>query len=393
MKVIIYLAWGFLVVVLQSCFHDPTDRTPLQIVNNPNQKAPLAIEAKSPLPIGVDARLKCPATPYYHWLDLDQAPKYLNFKVEQARVNPQISTSRIFEEDLADVGYTYPIRWLTIVPESKDQSRVLIRFRRQAIDSRMAILLGFLPYSANQPTLKLQAEELSNFSESFDVLYSASAIGNRDYDAEIRWQEQNQAALFTHEGPQASVSGILILRPKEGAQFNQLTIRALEPLRGQSFALGLAVAGCAPQICQGINQLGEIKVGDIVGVYSPSDPSFLSTPMERKRKQHFALGRGGMIELEWDGMILNKEGPEFRVFAEGGSIGTCQDSNRYQVFVKEHRQDEWTLVSGPSPICGDQSFDIKSLHAVRYLKILDKSGPDSPQGFRLRGVSCDPEDI
>ena len=105
-----------------------------------------------------------------------------------------------------------------------------------------------------------------------------------------------------------------------------------------------------------------------------NDPTkALGEAQNNDTKNFVALGFGGSLILEFDGVVINQDGNDLKVFETSYGNPTCEQyTEKVKVLVSKDAE-EWIELG---ITCQDGEFDLGNLEWIKYVKLVDVTNPD-----------------
>ncbi|MFW7378570.1 MAG: hypothetical protein ACOH5I_07185 [Oligoflexus sp.] len=301
---------------------------------------------------------------------------------------------RIFEEDLAIQGYSYPYQGLIFFGEAiKFQSELELDFERP-LDRNFVLSIGQLfRYTDHAKTEIIITAPGVSLAESVDMVQSAAAYNSRDFDAPLEVKTEGGHLRIYQDGPTGANSGFLFLRPKKGVQIKKLQFSISSSrwpeAHPDQLEIGLAQLFCGERACQRAGQVLFYDPGAEDAkheLFSKDALLALTDPNAQANTQYTSIGPGGRLELKLDGVSINRDGPELDLHFRKDR---CIRANSVQIAARENTEAAWQILQRTRLQCDKVSIDLYEMPLAREIQIRNVSDSGTkPVVVDVDAVSC-----
>jgi len=314
-------------------------------------------------------------------------------------VQRQLEREGQFFEELFTFGYYgQPFRSIRLAGlKTSYKATLKLTFENKPLAVGEALAVGqlFKTGGSESTRLVISLPDGKKIDEVFEWIQTAAAEQRIDHNAPLGIKAEGSQLFLENAGPRGTSSNYLVLQLKQPV--DRLDVQILSERKwpsGSADAIELAFAEkqcLAESECKGVKAVSSFVPG--VGAEPASDLKTLAqqlnqVPAQGEKPKAIALGKGGVIELEMDGPLLNHESSDLRIESLEQPIGCPQPAQKIRVFAKAKADHIWQPIDKEKALCFSNNLDLQFLPMARFLKIEDVSASKSGRGFELSRVKC-----
>ena len=300
---------------------------------------------------------------------------------------------QFFEEPFTFGAYSQPFRSvrLTTASQPSYRSHLKLSFENKPLAVGEAIALGQLFRTGGNEATKivLTLPEEQKAADVFEWIQTSAAERRVDHNAPLSITAQGSSLTLEHVGPRGTSSKFAILQLK--APVSMMTVQIVSERKwpsGSPDAIEIAFTEklcLADGECKGVKAVSSFVPGK--GGDTGKDLAPLAQQLNAGQGT-LALGQGGVLELEFDGVLLNHESADLSIEAQQKSFGCPNPAQKVRVYAKAKPEHVWQAIDRDKGICFSERLDLQLLHFARFLKIEDISSKHAARGFELSRIQC-----